>query len=64
MNYFLYEAVIQTIIKVFFNLFLLVRIGNILVTFKMDQKVLLSIEFYHFTFKNEIGIFQPVNENF
>ena len=54
----------NTIIKVFINLFLLVRIGNILAIFKINQEVLLSIEFCHFTFSNEIAIFQPVNENF
>ena len=48
-----------TIKKVFFNLFLLVRIGNILAIFKLNQEVESSI------FKlNEIAIFQSVNENF
>ena len=52
------------IIKLFINLFLPVRNGNIVEIFKINQEVLLSIEFCHFTFYNEIAIFQPVNENF
>ena len=50
MNYLLYVGVMLTIIKVFINLFLLVRIGNILAIFKINQYVLLSIEFCDFTF--------------
>ena len=44
MNYLLHVGVMLTIIKVFINLFLLVRIGNILAIFKVNQfKVLLSM---------------------
>ena len=44
MNYLVHAGVVLTIIKVFIILFLLVRIGNILATFKINQLALLSIE--------------------
>ena len=52
----------NTIIKAFVNLFLLVRISNILGIFNINQYVLLSIEFCHFTSQNDTAIFQPVNK--
>ena len=52
----------NTIIKAFVNLFLLVRISNILAIFNINQYVPLSIEFCHFTSQNDTAIFQPVNK--
>ena len=54
----------NTIIKAFVNLFLLVRISNILAIFNINQYVLHSIEFCHFTFQNDTAVFQPVNKIF
>ena len=54
----------NTIIKAFVNLFLLVRISNILAIFNINQYVPLSIEFCHFTSQNDTAIFQPVNKKF
>ena len=54
----------NTIIKASVNLFLLVRISNILAIFNINQYVLHSIEFCHFTFQNDTAVFQPVNKIF
>ena len=54
----------NTIIKAFVNLFLLVRISNILAIFNINQYVLHSIEFCHFIFQNDTAVFQPVNKIF
>ena len=43
-NYLLHVGVMLTIAKVFIILFLFVRIGNILATFKINQYALFSIE--------------------
>ena len=43
-NYVLYIGLMLTITKVFIILFLLVRVGNILAIFKINQYALLSVE--------------------